>query len=582
MLCGILRNRAAISSKEHRMQQTVAELLVATLHEIGVRQIFGVVGDALNPLTDAIRRQEGMQWIGVRHEEGAALAASGQAKLTGKLAVCCGTTGPGANHLIAGLYEAHKDHAPVLAISGGVPAAQRGNDYMQENNPDLLFRDVTVYTQTLSSAEQAAHVFHQAIAHAYGMRGVSHLNIPPEVFEAKTGAKMGSLATLRMTREMAADADDVTEALRLIAQSKKIAIFAGAGCRSAISEVLQLAERLHAPVMHTFRAKDMVAYANPYWIGGVGLIGGAPGVDALRNADMVLMLGSDYPYTEFLPKNGKVIQIDLRPEVLGRRTGVQLGIVGALKPTIVKLLEQLPQRENQDFLQSVTDARKKWDEMLDKRALLKESAEHINPQALVRAISTRAQGDAAIIVDTGIVTLWCGNWLQQSGQQRILASFNNAAVGTSLGQANGVQALDRNRQVIVAVGDGGFTMLLGEFMTSVEHRLPVKVIVFNNQEWGLVHLEMEEAGLPANKGTLFPNMDFAAFAKACGVSGFTARKSTDLENELRQLLAASGPAILNVFIDPAELPSMPHIHMDQAWRFGLAKVKEALLSIRGG
>ena len=563
------------------MQQTVAELLVATLHEVGVRQIFGVVGDALNPLTDAIRRREGMQWIGVRHEEGAALAAAGQAKLTGKLAVCCGTTGPGANHLIAGLYEAHKDHAPVLAISGGVPAAQRGNDYMQENNPDLLFRDVAVYTQTLSNADQASHVFHQAIAHAYGLRGVSHLNIPPEVFEAKTGAKMGSLATLRAPLDVAAAPEDVTEALRLIAQSKKIAIFAGAGSRSAIIQVLQLAERLRAPVMHTFRAKDMAAYSHPYWIGGVGLIGGAPGVDALQNADLVLMLGADYPYTEFLPKNGKVIQIDLRPEVLGRRTGVQLGIVGALKPTIAQLLEQLQQRDNQDFFLTVTEARKTWDEMLDKKALLKESQEHINPQALVRAISGHAQSDATIVVDTGIVTLWCGNWLQQSGQQRILASFNNAAVGTSLGQANGVQALDREKQVIVAVGDGGFTMLLGEFMTSVEHNLPVKVIVFNNQEWGLVHLEMEEAGLPAHKGTTFPNMDFAAFARACGVSGFTVRKSADLENGLRQLFAASGPAVLDAFIDPSELPSMPHIHMDQIWRFGLAKVKEALLSIRG-
>jgi thiamine pyrophosphate-dependent acetolactate synthase large subunit-like protein len=345
--------------------------------------------------------------------------------------------------------------------------------------------------------------------------------------------------------------------------------------------VLQLAERLRAPIMHTFRAKDMVAYTHPHWIGGVGIIGGAPSVDALQNADLVLMLGSDYPYSEYLPQNGKVIQIDTRPEVLGRRTSVQLGIVGAINPTIAQLLEQLPQREDHDFLQQVTEARKKWDEMLDKKAILKESQEHINPQALARGISSHALSDAIIVVDTGIVTLWCGNWLQQSGQQRILASFNNAAVGTSLGQANGVQALDRSKQVIVAVGDGGFTMLLGEFMTSVEHHLPVKVIVFNNQEWGLVHLEMEVAGLPAHEGSKFPNMDFAAFANACGVSGFTVRKSADLESGLQQLFAATGPAVLNVFIDPAELPSMPHIHMDQVWRFGLARVKEALLSIGG-
>jgi len=366
------------------MQQTVAELLIATLYELGVRQIFGVVGDALNPLTDAIRRHESMQWIGVRHEEGAALAAAGQAKLTGRLAVCCGTTGPGANHLIAGLYEAHKDHAPVLAISGGIPASQRGNDYLQENTPDLLFRDVAVYTQTLTNADQAAHVFHQAIAHAYGMRGVSHLNIPPDVFEAKTSAKMGSLATLRAPRDMEADPMDLAEMVRLIEQSKKIALFAGAGCRSAINQVLELAQRLQSPVMHTFRAKDMVAYSHPHWIGGVGLIGGAPGVDALQDADLVLMLGSDYPYTEYLPKNGKVIQIDVRPEVIGRRTGVQLGLVGAVKPTLTALLQQVAQRDNQEFLKKVTEARKKWDEMLDQKAVLKDSQEHVNPQALVR------------------------------------------------------------------------------------------------------------------------------------------------------------------------------------------------------
>ena len=563
------------------MQHTVAELLIETLYELGVRQIFGVVGDALNPLTDAIRRHEGMQWIGVRHEEGAALAAAGQAKLTGRLAVCCGTTGPGANHLIAGLYEAHKDHAPVLAISGGIPASQRGNDYLQENTPDLLFRDVAVYTQTLTNADQAAHVFHQAIAHAYGMRGVSHLNIPPDVFEAKTSAKMGSLATLRAPRDMEADPMDLAEMVRLIEQSKKIALFAGAGCRSAINQVLELAQRLQSPVMHTFRAKDMVAYSHPHWIGGVGLIGGAPGVDALQDADLVLMLGSDYPYTEYLPKNGKVIQIDVRPEVIGRRTGVQLGLVGAVKPTLTALLQQVAQRDNQEFLKKVTEARKKWDEMLDQKAVLKDSQEHVNPQALVRGISRLAQHDAAIIVDTGIVTLWCGNWLRQSGQQRILASFNNAAVGTSLGQANGIQALNRTRQVVVAVGDGGFTMLLGEFMTSVEHHLPVKVIVFNNQEWGLVHLEMERAGLPAYRGSKFPNLDFAAFAKSCGVAGFTVRKSADLQNGLQELFATTEPAILNVFIDPDELPSMPHIHIDQVWKFGLARVKEAILSIRG-
>ncbi len=274
-----------------------------------------------------------------------------------------------------------------------------------------------------------------------------------------------------------------------------------------------------------------------------------------------------------------MIQIDTRAEILGRRTGVKLGIKGSVGPTLSQLLLQVPQREDNSFLGKVSADREKWSTMLDKRAVLKEESELINPEAVVRAVSDKLDNDATVIIDTGIVTLWCGNWLRQSGQQRILASFNNAAVGTSLGQANGVQVLNRDKQVVVCVGDGGFTMLLGEFMTSVEHRLPVKVIVFNNKEWGLVHLEMEEAGLPAYKGSEFPNIDFAAYAQACGAHGFTVKKPSELGSGLQQLLQAPGPAILNVFIDPAELPTMPHIKAEQVWRFGLARVKEALLSI---
>jgi len=561
------------------MSATVAEILVDTLYQIGVRQVFGVVGDALNPFTDAIRRDKRLEWIGVRHEEGAALAAAGQAKLTGRLGVCCGTTGPGANHLLAGLYEAHKDHAPVLAISGGVPASRRGIDYLQENTPDLLFRDVAVYTQTIVSAEQAPQVIHQAIAQAYARRGVAHLNIPADIIGAKTSTVMRSINTLRPLTDNAPPAEEITAAANMINQAKSVVILAGNGARGAVAEITALAEKLQAPVVHTFRAKDMQAYDHPCWIGGVGLIGGAPGVDALRDADLLLMLGSDYPYSEFLPGNTRTIQIDERGFVLGRRTPVELGIAASVQPAVRQLLALCEGRTNNTFFNQVSEHRLRWNQMLDKHAAV--AGDKIKPQRLARKISDHARADAVFVVDTGVVTLWCGNWLRQSGQQRLLASFNNAAVGTSLGQANGIQALDRARQVIVAVGDGGFTMLLGEFMTSVEHRLPVKVIVFNNREWGLVHLEMEQAGLPAFEGSEFPNLDFAAFAQACGAQGFTAKTPEQLDLALEQLLAAPGPAVLNVFIDPNELPAMPHIKLDQIWRFGLAKVRETMLSMTG-
>jgi pyruvate dehydrogenase (quinone) len=563
------------------MSSTVAEILVETLHQVGVRQIFGVVGDALNPFTDAIRRDGRIEWIGVRHEEGAAQAAAGQAKLTGKLAVCCGTTGPGANHLVAGLYEAKKDHAPVLAISGGVPSSRRGIDYLQENTPDLLFRDVAAYTQTIISAEQAPQVIHEAIAQAYANRGVAHISIPADVIGSDAPGVMSSLQTLRPLADGTPPPEDLQQAADMIDAAKSVAILVGHGSRSAIAEISTLAEKLQAPLIHTFRAKDMLPYDHPHWIGGVGLIGGAPGIDALHNADLMLMLGSDYPYSEFLPSKTKIIQIDQRGFALGRRAAVTLGIVGAVKPAVEQLLQLIQGKTDDTFFKKVNEDRRKWNEMLDKHTVNNRIQKKIKPQTVARTLGEMADDDAAFVVDTGVVTLWCGNWLRQSGRQRILASFNNAAVGTSLGQANGVQALDRKRQVIVAVGDGGFTMLLGEFMTSVEHKLPIKVVVFNNREWGLVHLEMEQAGLPAFEGSNFPNMDFAAFAYACGAQGFTAKLPDQLDDAIRDLLAAPGPAILNVLIDPAELPVMPHIKLDQIWRFGLAKVKESMIAMTG-
>lgn len=558
------------------MSQTVAELLVETLADIGVRHVFGIVGDALNPFTDAIRRQKRIEWIGVRHEEGAALAAAGQAKLTGRLGVCCGTTGPGGTHLVAGLYEARKDHAPVLAISGGVPAEKRGTDYLQEDDPVALFGDVAVYSQLVAAAAQAPAVFHQAIAEAYGARGVAHLSIPPEVFAAKAPGPVPSIATLRPRPDVAPAAEDIAAVQAKIAAAGTIAVFCGAGCRGAEAELIALSDRLHAPLLHTYRAKDLMAYDDPHWIGGVGLIGGAPGVDALHDADLVLMLGTDYPYSEFLPKTGAVIQIDERAFALGRRTPIALGVVGSVRPALAMLLDGLPQRSDAGFLEKVTKARAKWNAMLDEKADPARSADKIHPQAVARLISDHADEDAVLVTDTGEVTLWAANWLRQTGRQRISGSFNNAAVGTGLGIANGIQILDRARQVILHAGDGGFTMLLGEFMTAVEHKLPIKVVVYDNAGWGLVHLEMERAGNPAASGASFPNPDFAAFARTCGAEGFTARDPARLEATIRDFLTAPGPAILHAVVDPAEIPTMPHIEIGQVWKFGIAKAKELL------
>lgn len=564
------------------MAKTVAELLVDTLAQIGVRQVFGIVGDALNPFTDALRRDGRIEWIGVRHEEGAALAAAGQAKLTGRLGVCCGTTGPGGNHLVAGLYEARKDHAPVLAISGHVPSKLRGTDYLQEDNPVALFDDVAVYSQLLASAEQSPAVIHQAIAEAYGARGVAHLSVPPDIFAAKAPASVPSIATLRPRPEVAPAQADIEAALQLIEGAETVAVFCGHGCHGARAELKQLAERLHAPLMHTYRGKDILPFDDPHWIGGVGLIGGKPGVDALHDADLMLMLGTDYPYSEFLPKKGKVVQIDERAFALGRRTPIELGVVGSVRPALAMLLDRLGQRSDRAFLDKVRAARADWNTMLDDKADPGRSENLIHPQAVARLVSDHARDDAVFVTDTGEVTLWAANWTRQRAGQRHCGSFNNAAVGTGLGIANGIQALDRDRQVILHVGDGGMAMLLGEFMTAVEHKLPIKAVVYDNAGWGLVHLEMEGAGNPATKGAALVNPDFAAFARACGAQGFTARDPGALDATIREFLAAPGPAILHAFVNPAEIPTMPHIEIGQAWKFGIAKIKEAWAGMTGG
>lgn len=563
------------------MSRNVADLLVETLAAVGVRQVFGIVGDALNPFTEAIRLQRTVEWIGVRHEEGAALAAAGQAKLTGRLGVCCGTTGPGGNHLVAGLYEAAKDHAPVLAISGDVHLETRGTHGLQENDPNLLFRDVALYTQMVVTGEQAPAVFHEAIAHAYGARGVAHINIPPDVFAAPAGAGSPSLATLRPRPEVAPAEEDVEAAARMIEEAESVAILCGAGCRGAEDALVRLAGQLRAPLIHTYRAKDMLPYDHPDWIGGLGMIGSKAGLQAVTDADLLLMLGTDYPYPEYLPDHGRVIQIDERAFALGRRAGVALGVVGSVRPALAMLAARLRRREDGSFLARIAEARAAWDGMLDEKADPARSSDRIHPQAVARLLSDLAADDAVFVNDTGEVTLWAANWARQRAGQRILGSFNNAAVGTALGMANGIQAPDRGRQVIVQVGDGGFNMLAGEFMTAVEHRLPLKVAIYDNGGWGLVHIEMEGAGMPAADGASFPNMDFAAFAQACGAKGFRAEDPAALERTVAAFLAAEGPAILHVRVDPDELPAMPKIDVKQAWRFGIAKAKEALLALKG-
>jgi thiamine pyrophosphate-dependent acetolactate synthase large subunit-like protein len=557
-------------------------MIVDVLEKVGVRQIFGLIGDSLNPLGDAVRRSR-IEWIGVRHEEGAALAAAGQAKLTGRLAVCAGTTGPGSNHLVAGLYEASRDHAPVLALSGEMPRRLKGIEFFQSTEPDLLFRDVSLYTQTIVSSAQAGGVLHQAIAAAYSGPGVAHLTLPQDVLAEAATAEPRSVATLVPRGEIAPDEADIDELLRRVEEADKIVVMCGAGCHGAGDLLRQLSDRLKAPLIHTVRGKDVLPYSDPRWMGGLGMIGTKPVYRAVQHCDLLIMLGTDYPYANFLPSHGNVIQVDQRAAVLGRRTPTAFGIHGSVRPVLEDLLSRLTQRSKSFFFDRVSDERRKWDEMLDHQASLSRSGSRIHPQAVARVVGDLAKPDAIFVFDTGLNTLWSGNYIRQTGDQRIVGSFNNAAVGTALGQANGIQALDPGRQVIALVGDGGFNMLSSEFMTAVHHKLPVKVIIFNNSALGLITLEAESVGIvPFREAIEFPNPDFVAFARACGATGFVARTPDEVSGAINDALSSDGPAIVDCAVATDEMPNIPHLEFEQITGYARAKIREAVAAVMGG
>ena len=563
------------------MSQTVAGALVEALEKIGVKHIFGLISDSLNPIGDVVR-QSSIEWIGIRHEEGGALAAAGQAKLTGRLGVCCGSTGPGSTHLLAGLYEASRDHAPVLAISGDMPRQLEGIDYFQATNPNMLFRDVSLYTETISSPAQAPAVIHQAIATAYAGRGVAHLTVPVDVLLAKAEGSVASIATLRPNPEISASEDDIAEMARRIDEAGSIVIMCGVGCHGAAEELRALSDRLKAPLIHSVKGKDIMPYDDPHWMGGIGMIGTKADYQAVMHCDLFLMLGTDYPYSEFLPRECVVIQVDERARVIGRRAPTELGVIGSVRPTLRSLLDRVKPKSDSRFFDSVTAGRKAWDEMQDRQADPARSKDRIHPQAVARMVSDLAKRDAVFIIDTGLNTLWSGNWIRQRGEQRILGSFNNGAVGTALGQANGIQALDRSRQVIALCGDGGFNMIMCEFLTAVQHKLPVKVVIYNNSTLGLIRLEAESMGLPAWKAMDFPNPNYVALARACGGVGFKAEKPGELRQAIDQALKAEGPAIIDCVVPADELPNVPHIDLDKIANVAKAKVKEMVLKVTGG
>lgn len=559
------------------MARKVCEVLLDILAEAGVRQIFGMTGDALNPLLDAIRRDRRFEWIGIRHEETGAFAAAAQAKLTGKLAVCCGTVGPGAIHLINGLYDAKRDHAPVLAITGHVPLTEQGTSYFQEVDIRNLFQDVTVYNEFINSPAQLPRIAQLAVQGALTLGGVSHLSIPTDIINQEV-ANAAPLREIFLPRALVMPCpEELQRAAAILNQGGKVAILAGDGCRGSRAELLQLAQTLNAPILRTLRASDVVEYENPYWIGGIGMLGTPQGVAALDDCDTLLMLGTDFPYSVFLPKGKNIIQVDTRAERLGKRCPVTVGIIGHINPTLKTLQPMLVENPQTEFLGRLQQQRLKWDERMDRKAdPMRGKADRIPPQAVTRLACDLADDDAVFIADVGLITGWAARHLRLRGTQRLLGSFNHGSLGVALPAAIGAQLLDRGRQVVALAGDGGFNMMMQDFVTAVRYELPAVFVVLNNRKLGFVEVEMQASGFP-RYGTSLRNPDYALFARACGGAGQRVDQPEQLEGALRAAYAAKEPCIVDVQVNPDELLMPPKIEPGHVWGYSLARLKEVFV-----
>jgi pyruvate dehydrogenase (quinone) len=572
---------------------TVAETIVTALADLGVTSIWGVVGDALNPVTDAIRREERLEWIGVRHEETGAFAAGAQAQLTGTLGVCMGTVGPGSLHLLNGLYDAHKSHAPVLAICGQVPMSELGSDFFQEVDNDVVFADVAEFCQTVTSPDQMPRLLEQAVNAAYARPGVSVLTLPGDV---------GGLDAPETTPHFAVDRtpaapepDALDRAAQMIDGVERITLLVGIGARTARHEVLALAERLSAPMVLTIKGKEELERDNPFGVGQSGLIGNPAAQRAFARAELLLMLGTDFPYPDWLPQGTPTIQVDERPAHIGRRTEVALGIVGDAGLAAAGLTERVQAKASRDHLEDCTRRYGEWRERqthladpdYDTRGVVEKVRsrfdnpdERIRPESVAAAVDRHAPEDAIFTTDTGMSTVWLSRFVTLRGTRRLLGSYNLGSMANAMPQALGAQALDRARPVVAFCGDGGLTMLLGDLLSAVAHSLPVRLVVFNNGRLGMVKLEQEQAGLP-EFGTGLGDVDIAAIARACGLHAVRVTDPDALDAEVRGLFAADGPALLDVVTNPEEVSLPPKVTPGDAWGFAIAKLTETIES-RGG
>jgi pyruvate dehydrogenase (quinone) len=556
------------------MARTIADLMAETLTAAGVKRIYGVVGDSLNGFTDSLRRQKTIEWVHMRHEEAGAFAAGAEAHLTGELAVCAGSCGPGNLHLINGLFDCHRSRVPVLAIAAHIPSAEIGGSYFQATHPEHLFAECSHYVELVSNVEQMPRILEKAIRIAVAKRGVSVVVIPGDIALLATDAKVASWLAPKPPIVRPSDSD-LDALAALLDRGKRVTMMCGPGCAGAHAEVVALAGKLNAPIVHSLRGKEHVEYDNPFDVGMTGLIGFASGYAAMKECDTLLMLGTDFPYRQFYPEGAAVAQVDIRPESLGNRIHLNLGVVGDVRTTVAALLPRLKQKTDRMFLDAALAHYRKARADLDKLAEGNPGGKQIHPQYVARLLSELAADDAVFTCDVGTQSVWAARYLKMNGKRRLIGSFNHASMANAMPQAIGAQAAYRDRQVISMSGDGGFAMMMGDFITLSQIGLPVKVIVLNNGTLGFVELEMKASGF-LDTGTSLKNPDFAAMAQAMGIKGIRVEDPSKLEGALREALAHKGPALVDVVSARQELPLPPKTTLDQAYHFSLFMAKAVL------
>ena len=560
-------------------KKRISDVLIDVLANAGIERIYGITGDSLNSVNDSLRRNGKIAFEHVRHEETAAFAAGAEAALTHKLTVCAGSSGPGNLHLINGLFDCHRNRVPVLAIASHIPQSEVGLNYFQETHPENLFKECSCFCELVSHPKQMPEILFRAMNAAVGNQDVAVIVLPGDVAVMET--EIDELPVWHHPRlpHIVPQREDIEEMSAHLEKGERITLFCGAGCEGAHDEVVELAKRLQAPVVHAFRGKEWVEWDNPYDVGMTGLLGYTSGYRAIEHCDTLIMLGTDFPYRPFYPENAKVIQVDRDPSALGRRVPLTQGIIGTVKDTLKELLPLVGQRENTEFIDTIRKEYTKFRENLDSYAAAESDGVAIHPQYFVSRLNKLAAEDAIFTFDVGTPVIWTARHLKTNGKRRILGSYNHGSMANAMMHAIGAQNACPNRQVISLSGDGGFTMMMGEMLTLKQLNLPIKIFVFNNEELSFIAMEMKASGY-LDYATDFVNPDFGKLAEAAGIKGVSIQNSSEVDEKIMEALNHNGPVIVNVRVDKQELAMPPKIAYQQAKGFSKYLIN-AILDGRG-